>query len=98
MEYNNGQIYQLLNHINDDTYVGSSTQPLYKRLFQHQHESRRRDCRIHKIMREIGDDKFYIELIETFPCNTREELRAREGHYIRERGTFNGKIEGTTCK
>ena len=34
-------------------------------------------------MRELGVENFYIELIENFPCDTVEELRAREGHYIR---------------
>jgi len=34
-------------------------------------------------MRDIGVEKFYIELIELFPCNSKEELVAREQYYIR---------------
>eukprot|EP00971_Amphidinium_carterae_P245450 4873935-Amphidinium_carterae.1 len=45
-------------------------------------------------MRDIGVENFYIELIETFPCASKEELRAREGHWIREIGTLNHLISG----
>ena len=47
---------------------------------------------------EHGVDKFYIELIEEYPCNTKQELLAREGYYIRERGTINKRIAGRSYK
>ena len=31
MDYKNGKIYQILNNVNDDVYVGSTTQPLCKK-------------------------------------------------------------------
>ena len=96
MEYTNGKIYQILNNVNDEVYVGSTTQPLGKRLYKHQHGSKNRDNLINKLIREIGEDSIYIELIEIYPCNSREELRAREGYYIRERGTLNNLIAGRT--
>ena len=96
MDYKNGKIYQILNNVNDDVYVGSTTQPLCKRLYKHKADTKVRDCNIHKLIREIGEDKIYIELIESCPCNSREELRAREGYYIRERGTLNNLIAGRT--
>ena len=96
MDYKNGKIYQILNIINDDVYVGSTTQPLCKRLFKHKSDTKVRDGNIHKLIRELGEDKFYIELIESYPCNNREELRAREGYYIRERGSLNKAIAGRT--
>ena len=98
MDYKNGKIYQILNNVNDDVYVGSTTQPLCKRLYKHKADTKRRNFKIHKLIREIGEDKFYIELIESYPCNSKEELNAREGHYIRERGTLNMKIAGRTDK
>ena len=49
-------------------------------------------------MRTTGKDNFYIELVENYPCNTKEELMAREGHYIRERATLNHMIAGRTEK
>ena len=90
MEYTNGKIYQILNNVNDEVYVGSTTQPLGKRLYKHQHGSKNRDNLINKLIREIGEDSIYIELIETYPCNSKEELYAR--------GTLNKKIEGRTSK
>ena len=47
---------------------------------------------------EIGIEYFYIELIEDCPCETLEQLRKREGHYIRKMGTLNHKIAGRTGK
>ena len=47
-------------------------------------------------MVEYGIENFYIELIEAYPCENNEELRKREGHYIREFGTLNKRIAGRT--
>jgi len=49
-------------------------------------------------MNSIGFDRFYIKLVEEFPCENRTELFAREGVWIRELGTLNGKIEGRSQK
>ena len=32
MDYNNGNIYHILNNVNDDVYVGSTTQLLGKKV------------------------------------------------------------------
>ena len=37
-------------------------------------------------------------MIEDCPCETLEQLRKREGHYIRKMGTLNHKIAGRTGK
>ena len=49
-------------------------------------------------MNELGLDNFLIELIEEYPCESKQELRAREGHFIKELGTLNKQIAGRTCK
>ena len=49
-------------------------------------------------MNEMDVDNFYIELIENYPCNDVYELRAREGHFIREHGTLNKVISGRSEK
>ena len=46
----------------------------------------------------MGVEHFYIELIENFPCSDMYELRAREGHFIRDHGTLNKVIAGRTSK
>jgi len=97
MNYQNGRIYQILNHINDDIYVGSTTQSLSKRFSWHKGDStkeKKQNYKLYRAMKEIGSENFYIELIENYPCNTKEELIAREQYYIRERGTLNSLIPG----
>ena len=97
-KYNNGKIYTIRCHDDKNLiYVGSTTQPLYKRFFQH-----KRDAIIHSKramyskINEIGFDRFYIELYEPYSCNTKEELNKREGEVIRLIGTLNMEIAGRT--
>ena len=47
-------------------------------------------------MREIGEEKFYIELIEEYPCENSEQLLKREGEWMRRIGTLNENIAGRT--
>ena len=49
-------------------------------------------------MHEFGKEQFHIELLEEYYCENNEQLRAREGHHIRQKGTINGIIEGRTHK
>ena len=97
MDYSNSKIYKILNYETDDVYVGSTVQPLCKRLFKHKSNSVYRvNCKapFYEVMRHIGHDRFYTELIELYPCKSKEELRAREGHFIRECGTLNKQVAG----
>jgi hypothetical protein len=98
MNYQNGKIYQILNYIDNEIYIGSTCQPLSKRFHQHKQDSKKDNLQLYKHMEELGNENFYIELIENYPCNTKEELRAREGYFIRERATLNKRIEGRTSK
>ena len=56
------------------------------------------NVKLYQLMREIGQDNSYIELIESYPCNSKEELKAKEGYYIRERATLNMLIAGRNHK
>lgn len=40
-------------------------------------------------MKELGANNVYIELVEDYPCKSKDELRAREGHYIRQFDSYN---------
>lgn len=99
MKYTNGRIYKILNYIDDEVYVGSTTQPLSKRMAYHRSDANK-PMKQHRLlytkMMEYGIENFYIELIEAYPCKNNEELRKREGHYIREFGTLNKLIAGRT--
>ena len=101
-DYTNGKIYAIYNYFDPSLiYVGSTCQSLSKRLSKHRREVNSKKSQtipLYIKMREFGKEHFYIELLEEYPCNNNEQLRAREGHYIRERGTLNGRIEDRTYK
>jgi len=96
-DYQNGKIYKITNCIDDEVYVGSTTQSLTRRFNDHISSINykpRRTLYIH--MKKLGKDKFCISLIENYPCTNRTELLCREGQLIREFGTINCQIAGRT--
>ena len=100
-DYSKGKIYRIYNTVTDDIYIGSTTQFLGNRMADHRAKHRRfkeTTSRLYNNMAEIGVDKFFIELVEKYPCQTKEELNAREGHYIRQIGNLNKKIPDRTIK
>ena len=99
MDYTNGTIYKILNSMNDEIYVGSTCQPLSKRLAEHRRCARKEGDKhgpLYKLMNEQGIDTFYIELVIECPCENVEQLRKIEGDYIRKYATLNKRIEGRT--
>ena len=100
--YQNGKIYCIRNYVDDEIYIGSSCQPLSKRMVWHR-DARKKEAKknfkIYQKMNLIGVENFYIELIENYPCENVEQLTRREGELIRElRPTLNKRIEGRTDK
>ena len=98
-KYNNGKIYKIWNIVNDNIYVGSTCSLLCKRMAKHRDAltvEKLQNRNLYKLMTALGKDKFHIELIEDYPCNNKEQLRKREGHFIREMGTLNMAIEDRT--
>jgi len=99
-KYKNGKIYTIRCK-NDDSliYVGSTVQPLFKRWYEHKHDSKlENNILLYQKIKETNVDDWYIELYENFPCNNREELNKREGEVIRQIGTLNKNIAGRTPK
>ena len=100
-KYKNGKIYKIWNSVNNDIYVGSTYSDLCKRMAKHRDAltvEKLQQRSLYKLMAELGKDKFHIELIEDYPCDNKEQLRKREGHFIRILGTLNMKIENRTRK
>ena len=99
--YQNGKIYCIRNWLDDDIYIGSSCQPLSKRFQTHKDNRKgyKRDRKLYAKMNELGIDKFYIELVEEYPCDNVEQLRRREGEIIREKKPIlNKQIAGRTIQ
>ena len=99
-KYKNGKIYKIFNTINDEIYVGSTIQSLSHRMIKHKDDVKNTTnnykTTICKLMQELGVEHFYIELIEAFPCESKEELNAREGVWVKAMGTVNKHIPGRT--
>jgi len=96
-KYQKSKIYKIYNDVNNETYVGSTYNMLCKRMEKHRsHRFQYAQRPLYKLMNELGVEKFHIELVEDYPCENKEQLRKREGHYIREMGTLNIVIEDRT--
>jgi len=98
--YHRGKIYAIRSHQTPDIYIGSSIQPLYKRLSKH-----KCDYKVWKNGKKHYISSFeilkypdcYIELIEEYKCNNKMELERREGQIIRDtENCVNKNIVGRT--
>ena len=102
--YEDGKLYIIRNTITDDAYVGSTTQLLCNRMKNHRNDHNNQNkkhynYRIYQCFREHGVEQFYIELLEKWSCSSKEELLAREGHWIRQlRPSLNSVIAGRTSQ
>ena len=87
-KYQGGKIYTIRSHKTDKYYIGSTTQPLSRRFSGHKRDhlnhldGKRKDYTSSFELIAHGDA--YIELLENFPCNSKDELTKREGELIRQ--------------
>ena len=84
-DFSKAKIYKLVSNISSDVYVGSCLVELSKRFSVHKGPSN--TC-ISKSM-FINDAIITIVLIENFPCLCKNEMKARELHYITTLTTYN---------
>ena len=99
--YQNGKIYCIRNNVDKNIYVGHTTQLLSKRMEKHRSDFRKGKMsipKLHSKMNEYGIENFYIEMLEKCPCEDIEELRAKEGEWIRKLGTLNTCIAGRSSQ
>ena len=104
MDYKNGKIYSIRSYKTDKFYIGSTCSLLSKRLYQHNSNYRQFTAGTHNSnvssfeIIKLGDA--YIELLEDFKCDTKDQLHRREGELIREHkeNIVNKVITGRTIK
>ena len=100
-DYQQGKIYCIRSHQTNDIYIGSTTQPLSKRMVNHRTKygiwKEGRGCYTSSYELLEYEDS-YIELIEEYPCNSKMELELREGQLIRELDCVNKFVAGRTQK
>jgi len=81
MEEDVGYVYKLYDE-NGNFYIGSCTMTLKKRLVIHRSDSKKRNSKLYKYMREHGADKFKISLLEKVKFVDTDELRMKETEYF----------------
>jgi hypothetical protein len=94
MKYEKGKIYKLVDNTNGNIYIGSTIQLLSKR--KHEHSNLKKNSCVSKLIIDNGD--YDIILIENYPCNSKEELLARERYFIENMECININIPGRTNK
>jgi hypothetical protein len=109
VNYENSKIYKIepiVDHDEGDIYIGSTTKNyLSQRMDKHRSDYKRwkekgkgGHIRSYDLFEKYGIDNCQILLIESFPCLTKDELRAREGHHIRTLKCVNKNIAGRSYK
>ena len=102
VNYQNGKIYKLWSPSKNIIYIGSTTQPLCKRLVVHlsHYKAYNKDnTKLYLtsfLVLECEDYK--IELLEEYACNNKQQLEKKEGEYIRNYDCCNKHIVGRTQK
>jgi len=100
VNYQNGKIYTIRCRSDDALiYVGSTTRALSQRMTEHRSNCKLGcSCSLYKYI--VNDDwsEWYIELVQNFPCNSKEELEKREGEIIRQIAAINNRIAGRSQK
>jgi hypothetical protein len=83
-DYQNGRIYKIIDLDTNEYYIGSTTIALSQRLAQHVSSYK---CYLNgkgnniTSFKIIEQGNYDIVLIELFPCESKEQLHAKESHY-----------------
>jgi hypothetical protein len=76
-KYENGKIYTIRSPHTDKYYICSTIASLKKHFYQHK-------SGLYKSKEIIDAGDAYIELLENFPCKSKNELEKREGELLRQ--------------
>ena len=98
-DYSLGKIYMVYPKVEDpdegDVYYGSTTVTLARRMAKHRTT---KSCSSKLLFDKYGVENCFIELVEEYHCETKEQLNKKEGEYIRNHKCVNKRIEGRTRK
>ena len=96
VNYQQGKIYKLIDNTNKKIYVGSTCErTLAKRLSNHIAAYRfylKNKNHFLTSFEILQNGDYKIVLIENYPCHSKEELKARERHYIEKLDCINKNI------
>lgn len=103
--YEKGQIYKIVGVGYNKCYIGSTTEKFSLRMARHRSSyklyldgKKKKSCitKSFELFDEYGTENCKIIWLEDYPCNSRKELEAREGYYIKNTECVNRYIAGRT--
>ena len=97
--YASGKIYKVVDNGYTMCYYGSTVEPLSRRMASHRAHykllgegKRSHRMSVFDIFDACGVEQCKIELVEEFPCESKEQLRKREGFYILNNECVNKQV------
>lgn len=96
-DYNNGKIYKILSLNTGRVYYGSTTKKYLTSRFA-THRCNYNNGLHHSSAEIFKDGNPKIYLVESWPCNNKNELTSREGWYIMNNECVNKVIPGRSNK
>ena len=100
-KHHNGKTYKIVDVGYNKCYIGSTTESLSMRMVRHRsqykkHEDYKLKVCSFELFDLYGIENCKIELIESFSCETKEELLKREGEIIQSMDCVNKQVAGRT--
>ena len=100
-KYQKSKIYKVVDSTYSDFYIGSTTQHfLCNRMASHRinykywRDGKYANSSVFKLFEKYGLENCKIELVELYPCKNIDELRQREGYWIKREPCINKRIAG----
>jgi hypothetical protein len=108
VDYRLAKIYKIqpLNADHEsDVYIGSTCEPSlahrmagHRRNYKRWQEGKYNNMSSFKLFEKYGIDNCNIFLIEEFPCDSKDQLRKKEGYYIKNIPCVNKHLPGRSIK
>ena len=98
----NGRIYKITDIGYNECYIGSTVQPLSRRLANHRakytlyNKGQHHNVSVFRLFDKYSVENCKIELVEHYPCKDKEELQKREGYWIENTDCVNKCVAGRT--
>lgn len=99
LDYKQAKIYKIIDNTNNNVYIGSTCKTLKERLSKHQSDFKSySNGKYHYVysFKILQNNDYEIQLIELYPCGSKQELIKREGYHIKSLECVNKCVAGRT--
>ena len=92
-KYKQYKVYKITNSVSDKCYIGSTAQSLKDRMYSHRSSARKGlGSNTSSKLFDEDFDGCIIELIENYPCSSKQELLKRERYWIENSNCVNERL------